>query len=157
MKKLALFLIIALFTTTAVYAVTRNSYTKYGKHMMPNEYDPFFIYNFENCIESNYTDWTGTYRYVIMGKVNNVCQYKMQYNPWLKLNKNEWQDYKMCMFNDIRMGELSQALKEHSGDIRTYDLGPYQMTGTKLEYLLYSYEYYGACKLIKKTNRNQIK
>ena len=119
---------------------------------MPTYYDPYFIVNFENCEPSAYVDWTGTYRYIIEGRDERtkMCKYKSQYNPWLKINKNEWEDYKLCNFNNVRMKELSETLKEHSNLIRSYDIGAYKTTGTKLEYLLYSYEYYGACKYVWK-------
>ena len=133
------------------FAATRNSYTQYGKHLMPTYYDPYYINNFTNCTPSDYMDWTGTYKYVIVGMTpQKTCEYKTQYNPWLKKNKNEWTDYKLCYFNEIQMNELSKALAEHSNLIKSYNLGPYKTTGTKLEYLLYSYEYYGACKLLPK-------
>ncbi len=153
MKKLRLIFLLALFLfcVTSVVAVTRNSYTKYGKHLMPTYFDPFFITNFENCTPSEYMDWTGTYKYVVVGKnERNQCEYKTLYNQWLTKNKNEWRDYKVCYFDEVRQKELTNALKEHSGSIRSYRLGPYSTTGTKLEYLLYSYEYYGACKLVWK-------
>ena len=118
---------------------------------MPTYYDPFFITSFENCTPNEYTDWTGTFRYVIEGLAeNNVCKYKSQYNPWLKQNRNEWADYKMCNFNEIQRNELTVALKEHSNRISSYTMSAYKMTGTKLEYLLYSYEYRGACRLVYK-------
>ena len=158
MNKLKLFMLIFVFllcVSPVCLAITRNSYTKYGKHIMPTYYDPYFIRDFENCTPNDYMDWTGTYRYVIEGRDERlkVCKYKSQYNQWLKKNKNVWEDYKACNFNDARMRELSDALKEHSGQISSYNLGPYKTTGTKLEYLLYSYEYYGACKLIWKKNK----
>ena len=135
------------------FSATRNSYTQYGKHLMPTYYDPYYIRDFENCTPNFYVDWTGTYRYVIEGftniRNNKVCKYKTQYNPWLKLNKNEWEDYKTCEFNETQKNELTAALKEHSNRISSYSLGAYKTTGTKLEYLLYNYEYYGACKLVK--------
>ena len=132
-------------------AATRNSYTQYGKHLMPTYYDPYFINNFANCTPSEYMDWTGSYKYVVVGKTpQNTCDYKTLYNPWLSKNKNEWVDYKQCYFNEIQMNELSKALAEHSNQIKSYDIGAYKTTGTKVEYLLYSYEYYGACKYIYK-------
>ncbi len=115
---------------------------------MPTYYDPYFINDLENCTPNYYIDWTGTYKYIIEGKERNVCKYKTQYNQWLKKDKNEWEDYKICYFNAPRLKELTEALKEHSGDISSYDIGPYKTTGTKVEYLLYSYEYYGACKYV---------
>ena len=148
-KSLIVLVLIFLFCVTSVFAVTRNSYTHYGKHIMPTYFDPFFITNFENCTPSDYMDWTGTYKYIIEGKEQNgSCKYKSQYNQWLSRNENEWKDYKVCYFDEARMKELTNALKEHSGQISSYNLGPYKTTGTKLEYLLYSYEYYGACKFV---------
>ena len=146
-----LFLIISLCATT-VFAATRNSYTKYSKHIMPVEFDPYFIDNFSTCTPHWYVDWTGTYKYIIEGRdstMNNMCKYKTQYNPWLTKNKNEWQDYKQCYFSDIQLNELTVALKESSNLVSTYGVGWYKVTGTKLEFLLSSYEYNGACKLIK--------
>jgi len=116
---------------------------------MPTYYDPYFIEKLENCDKAEYVDWTGSYKYIIMGVVDKgICQYKTQYNPWLKKEKNEWEDYKMCNFSNIQLNEIVAALKEHSNIISTYSLGAYKTTGTKLEYLLYSYEYRGACKLL---------
>lgn len=150
-SRIILLFLIFICSITSVFAVTRNSYTKYGKHLMPNEFDPYFINHLENCEPHYYMDWTGTYKYVIDGRVNNsnLCKYRTQYNPWLKKNKNEWADYKICYFNEARLKEITNALKEHSGQISSYNLGPYKTTGTKVEYLLYSYEYYGACRLVK--------
>jgi hypothetical protein len=144
-----LFLIIFI-CITSVSAVTRNSYTHYGKHLMPNEFDPYFIDDFEHCTPHWYVDWTGTYKYIVEGKEpNGTCKYKTQYNQWLSRNENEWKDYKICYFNEAKLKELSNALREHSGKISSYRMGyMYQTTGTKVEYLLYSYEYYGACKLV---------
>ena len=150
-RKIAIFLILLSVSLPLSFAATRNSYTQYGKHLMPTYYDPYYIKDFENCTPNDYIDWTGTYKYVILGlDEKKVCKYKTQYNPWLKLNKNEWADYKTCEFNEIQRNELTVALKEHSNLIRTYSIGAYKTTGTKLEYLLYSYEYYGACELVKK-------
>ena len=152
MKRNRLFitLIFLLISSITVLGATRNSYTKYGKHLMPTYFDPVFINTFESCTPSDYMDWTGTYRYVVEGlDKGNICKYKTQYNPWLKLNKNEWQDYKICNFNEIQRNELTVALKEHSNRIKSYNIGAYKTTSTKLEYLLYTYEYYGACKLVK--------
>ena len=147
--------------TTVVYAVDRNSYSQYSKHIMPVRFDPFFIKNFENCTPADYMDWTGTFRYVVQGKdpKTNACNYKSQYNPWLKLNRNQWEDYKTCSFNETQMQELSLALKEHSNTISNYYVGAYAMTGTKLEFLLYNYEYHGFCKLVwnKKTKTTFVK
>jgi hypothetical protein len=157
MKKVGfiIFFILFLFCVTSVFAVTRNSYTYYGKHIMPTYFDPYFIDDLENCKPYWYVDWTGTYKYIIEGKEpNGLCKYKTQYNQWLKENKNEWQDYKICYFDEPKLKELSNALREHSGQIKSYRLGyMYQTTGTKVEYLLYSYEYYGACKFIWKGKR----
>ena len=157
MLKTKLFILVLLFSfcVTSVYAVTRNSYTKYGKHLMPNEFDPYFISDLENCKPHWYVDWTGTYKYIVEGKEKNgTCKYKTQYNQWLSRKENEWKDYKICYFNEARLKEISNALKEHSGQISSYRLGyMYQTTGTKVEYLLYSYEYYGACKLVWKRNK----
>ena len=150
MKKLVALVFFLFISGMAVFAWTRNSYTQYGKHIMPNEYDPYFIDNIEHCTPNEYVDWTGTYKYVIEGKEGNICKYKSRYNEWLKNKNNEWKDYKVCGFDDIKLRELSKTLKEHSGQIKSYNLVPYKTTGTKLEYLLYSYEYYGACKLILK-------
>ena len=150
MKKLIILLLILFSLGTVVYALTRNSYTQYGKHIMPDEFDPYFIDDVEHCNRNEYVDWTGTYKYIIEGKEGNICKYKSLYNEWLKNKSNEWQDYKICRFDDIKLKELSNALREHSNQIKSYDIGPYKTTATKLEYLLYSYEYYGACKLIWK-------
>ena len=150
MKKFLIFLSILILSTTAVFAINRNSYSKYAKHIMPVEFDPYFIVNFEACNPSEFVDWTGTYRYVVVGKKDNTCEYKTQYNPWLKSNKNEWKDYKLCNFNDIQMNELTIALKESSRQVSSYGIGWYKVTGTKLEFLLSSYEYHGACKLVYK-------
>lgn len=150
MKKLIILLFILFSLGTVVYALTRNSYTQYGKHIMPDEFDPYFIDDVEHCTRNEYVDWTGTYKYIIEGKEGNICKYKSLYNEWLKNKSNEWQDYKICRFDDIKLKELSNALREHSNQIKSYDIGPYKTTATKLEYLLYSYEYYGACKLIWK-------
>lgn len=150
MKKIGLVLLFLIFSTAISYGVTRNSYTKYSKHIMPTYYDPFFIENFANCTESSYIDWTGSYKYLIKGRENNRCKYITEYNPWLAHKKNEWYEYKLCMFNDIQMNELTNALREHSNQISSYVIGPYKMVGTKVEYLVYSYEYHGACKLLKK-------
>ena len=122
---------------------------------MPTYFDPYFIDDFESCKPYWYVDWTGTYKYIIEGKEKNgLCKYKTQYNQWLKEDKNEWQDYKICYFDEAKLKELSNALREHSGRIKSYRLGyMYQTTGTKVEYLLYSYEYYGACKFIWKGKR----
>lgn len=150
-KKQILVIFLIFLTMSVCGAATRNSYTQYGKHLMPTYYDPYYINSFANCAPSEYVDWTGSYKYVIVGKTQqNTCEYKTLYNPWLRKNKNEWVDYKQCYFNDIQMNELTKALAEHSNLIKSYDLGPYKTTGTKLEYLLYSYEYYGACKYIYK-------
>lgn len=154
MIKFKLFVILAVIFVfvTSAFAVTRNSYTKYGKHLMPTEFDPYFIDDFEHCEPHWYVDWTGTYKYIVEGRQpNGSCKYKTQYNQWLSKNENEWKDYKICYFNDAKLKELSNALREHSGQISSYRLGyMYQTTGTKVEYLLYSYEYYGACKLVWK-------
>ena len=152
---ITILLLILLLGVTSVFAVTRNSYTHYGKHIMPTYFDPYFIDDFESCSPTWYVDWTGTYKYIIEGKEKNgLCKYKTQYNQWLKLDKNEWQDYKICYFDEAKLKELSNALREHSGQIKSYRLGyMYQTTGTKVEYLLYSYEYYGACKFIWKGKR----
>ena len=151
MKKLLTFILIIFLSATSVFAINRNSYSKYAKHIMPVEFDPYFISNFETCNPSVFEDWTGTYRYVVIGKNNNnLCEYKTQYNPWLKANKNEWKDYKLCYFNDIQMNELSVALKESSRQVSSYGVGWYKVTGTKLEFLLSSYEYHGACRLVYK-------
>lgn len=143
-------LLIFLICITSVSAVTRNSYTHYGKHIMPTYFDPYFIDDFEHCTPHWYVDWTGTYKYIVEGKEKNgTCKYKTQYNQWLTRNENEWKDYKICYFDEAKLKELSNALREHSGQIKSYRLGyMYQTTGTKVEYLLYSYEYYGACKLV---------
>lgn len=123
--------------------------------MMPTYYDPYFINDLENCRKNEYMDWTGTYKYFILGKnENGTCELKMQYNPWLTVNKNEWKDYKVCYLNEARLTELSNAMREHSNQISTYNIGAYKTTGTKVEYLLYNYEYYGACKLLW---RNSVK
>ena len=146
--KLAILLCI-IFSVTASFAGTRNSYTKYAKHMMPTYYDPYFITDLENCRKNEYMDWTGTYKYFVIGKKEDgTCELKMQYNPWPRENKNEWYDYKVCYLNDVRLKELSNAMWEHSNKISSYALGAYKTTGTKVEYLLYNYEYYGACKLL---------
>lgn len=149
--KIFILLFIFLLCGTSVFAINRNSYSKYAKHIMPVEFDPFFINNFEACHPSDFVDWTGTYRYVVVGKNNqNLCEYKTQYNTWLKSNKNEWKDYKVCYFNDIQMNEITVALKESSRQVSSYGIGWYKVTGTKLEFLLSSYEYHGACKLVYK-------
>lgn len=150
MKKLIVLLFILFSLGTTVYALTRNSYTQYGKHIMPDEFDPYFIDDVEHCTQNEYVDWTGTYKYIIEGKEGNICKYKSSYNEWLKNKNNEWKDYKICRFDDIKLKELSNALREHSNQIKSYNIGPYKTTATKLEYLLYSYEYYGACRLIWK-------
>ena len=149
-NKVIIVLLLFIFSITSAFAVTRNSYTKYGKHLMPNEFDPYFIDSFEHCTPHWYVDWTGTYKYIIEGKEKNgMCKYKTQYNQWLKKNENEWKDYKICNFDEMKVKELTNALREHSGQISSYRMGAfYQTTGTKLEYLLYNYEYYGACKLV---------
>jgi hypothetical protein len=54
--KTVLLLVVSVFFVTSVFAVTRNSYTKYGKHLMPNEFDPYFIDDFENCRPHCYVD-----------------------------------------------------------------------------------------------------
>ena len=153
-KLIALLFILSL-CITSVFAVTRNSYTHYGKHIMPTYFDPYFIDDFEHCEPHWYVDWTGTYKYIVEGKEKNgLCKYKTQYNQWLTKDENEWQDYKICYFDEAKLKELSNALREHSGQIKSYRLGyMYQTTGTKVEYLLYSYEYYGACKFIWKGKR----
>lgn len=118
---------------------------------MPTYFDPYFIDDFEHCAPHWYVDWTGTYKYIIEGKdeKTGLCKYKTQYNQWLSRKVNEWQDYKTCEFDEQKVKELSNALREHSGQIKSYRMGyMYQTTGTKVEYLLYSYEYYGACKLV---------
>ena len=154
MKRFVIIALLVILSTTTVFAINRNSYSKYSKHIMPVEFDPYFITDFENCTPNDYMDWTGTYKYVILGKNNNnLCQYKSQYNPWLKINKNEWVDYKMCYFNEIQMKELTNALKESSRQVNSYGLGWYKVTGTKLEFLLSSYEYYGACTLLYKKGK----
>ncbi|MBR1775761.1 hypothetical protein IJ750_01635 [bacterium] len=150
-------MLIILFTfilvTTSVFAFAGTG-TKYRKHTLPYKYDPYFIYNFENCIKSDYVDWDGTYKYLILGKENNRCHYKTQYNPWLRTNKNEWQDFKECYFNENQLYELSNALKEEGYkkelEISTYNISIYKITGTRVEFLLTSYEQGGACRLIKK-------
>lgn len=154
-NKYIISLFILIFCVTSVFAVTRNSYTHYGKHIMPTYFDPYFIDDLEHCAPHWYVDWTGTYKYIVEGKEKNgLCKYKTQYNQWLKENKNEWQDYKICYFDEAKLKELSNALREHSGQIKSYRLGyMYQTTGTKVEYLVYSYEYYGACEFIWKGKR----
>ena len=149
-NKYIILIFILIFCATSVFAVTRNSYTHYGKHIMPTYFDPYFIDDFEHCSPTWYVDWTGTYKYIVEGKEKNgTCKYKTQYNQWLSTQKNELQDYKICYFDEAKLKELSNALREHSGQIKSYRLGfMYQTTGTKVEYLLYSYEYYGACKLV---------
>ena len=148
-----IFLII--LSTTAVFAFGGTGFNKYRRYFIPPEYDPFFIQNLEDCKASEFVDWYGTHKYIILGKEGgNTCHYKSQYNPWLKINKNEWQDWKECYFNDTQIHELTVALREEA-EIRdkmvsTYSVGAYKVTGTKVEYLLSSYEYYGACKFIKK-------
>ena len=62
--------------------------------------------------------------------------------------------YKVCYLNEVRLNELSNAMKEHSNRISSYDIGAYKTTGTKVEYLLYNYEYYGACKLLWERKKN---
>ena len=153
-KKIILILILIL-STTAVFAFGGTGFNKYRKYFIPPEYDPFFISNLEICKNSEYVDWWGTHKYIIVGHDDrtNTCHYKSQYNPWLKINTNEWFDYKECYFNDTQIHELTVALwEEGSKDkiVSTYNVGAYKVTGTKVEYLLSSYEYYGACKLIKK-------
>lgn len=154
-NKYIILILISIFCAASVFAVTRNSYTHYGKHLMPTYFDPYFIDDFEHCSPTWYVDWTGTYKYIVEGKdKNGICKYKTQYNQWLTKNENEWQDYKICNFDEAKLKELSNALREHSGLVRSYRLGfMYQTTGTKVEYLLYSYEYYGACKLVWKGKR----
>lgn len=141
--------------TSTVYAVIRGTaFTTYRKFLLPYEYDPYFINSLEHCIPKDYVDWDGVHKYIIIGKENNICRYKSQYNPWLKTNKNEWRDYKECFFNDAQLLELTNAMKEEGykkeNEISTYAYGAYKVTGTKVEYLLSNYEYYGTCKLIKK-------
>ncbi len=153
-KRLIILIITMVSLVTSVFAFGGTGLTKYRKHTLPYKYDPFFIYNFENCVKSDYIDWTGTYKYLILGKENDRCHYKTQYNPWLKTNKNEWQDFKECFFNNNQMYELSIALKEEGYrkelEVSTYTVGIYKITGTRVEFLLTSYEQAGACKLIKK-------
>lgn len=154
MKRFLIIILLVSLSIGAVFALGSTGMTRYRKHSLPYKYDPYFINKFENCEESDFTDWTGTYRYIVLGKVNNRCHFKTQYNPWLRYSKNEWSDFKECYFNDAQMTELSNALKEEGykreREVSTYAVGQYRITGTKVEYLLTSYEYYGACKLINK-------
>ncbi len=154
MKRYYLLILLLFILTGSVFAQSSTGMNRYRKHSLPYKYDPYFITKFENCQESDFTDWTGTYRYIVIGKEKNFCHFKTQYNPWLKFNKNEWSDFKECFFNDAQMTELSNALKEEGykkeREVNTYAVGQYRITGTKVEYLLTSYEYYGACKLLNK-------
>ena len=158
MKKLFLILILIL-STTAVLAFGGTGYNKYRRYFIPPEFDIVFIQNLENCKASEFVDWYGTHKYIILGRDERMkaCHYKSQYNPWLKINKNEWNDHKECYFNDNQIKELTVALREEGlkreREVSTYGVGAYKVTGTKVEYLLTSYEYYGACKLIKKQKK----
>lgn len=158
MKKLILIFILIL-STTAVLAFGGTGYNKYRKYYIPPEFDPVFIQNLEDCKSSEFIDWYGTHKYIILGRDDRrrACHYKSQYNPWLKINKNEWQDWKECYFNDAQIRELTTALREEAlirdKIVSTYNVGAYKVTSTKVEYLLTSYEYYGACKLVKKQKR----
>ena len=154
MKKVIVILILIL-STTAVFAFGGTGFNKYRRYFIPPKYDPYFIKNLEDCKSSEFVDWYGVHKYIILGRDNrNACHYKSQYNPWLKTNKNEWSDYKECFFNDTQLHELTVALQEEGykkeREVSTYGVGAFKVTGTKVEYLLSSYEYYGACKLIKK-------
>lgn len=147
----ALILVIAfLITSGAVWAFGAMGYAKNRKFYIPQEYNPIFIYNFENCINSYFDNWESTYRYTILGKNGNYCQYKVQYNSYPKNGENKWIDLKGCIFNEIQLNELSQAMKQNSNEITTYKMGEYKVTTTKIDYLLTAYEYYGACRMIKK-------
>ena len=148
--------LILILSASAVFAFGGTGFNTYRKYYIPPEYDPNFITNLEDCKASEFVDWYGTHKYIIIGRDEkmNACHYKSQYNPWLKIKRNEWFDYKECFFNDTQIRELTTALKEEgyiNGKIvGTYNIGAYKVTGTKVEYLLSSYEYYGACKLLKK-------
>ena len=146
-----------LFSTVAAFGFGGTGFNKYRMYFIPPEYDPVFIQNLEDCKESEFIDWYGIHKYIILGKDRrNACHYKSQYNPWLKINKNEWNDYKECFFSPTQIQELTTALKDEGfinhTQVSTYNVGAYKVTSTNVEYLLTSYEYYGTCKLIKKNN-----
>ena len=154
MKKQIFAILLILFSTTAVLGFGGTGYNRYRMYFIPPEFDPVFIQNLEECKKSEFIDWYGVHRYLILGRdKKNSCHYMSQYNPWLKINKNEWRDYKECFFNDNQIQELTNALKNEGfikyHDVSTYNVGAYKVTSTKVEYLLTSYEYYGSCKLIK--------
>ena len=157
-KILPIFIVLS---TSAVFALGGTGFNKYRRYFIPPEFDPVFIQNLENCKASEFVDWYGTHKYIIVGNDSRrrACHYKSQYNPWLKVNQNEWQDWKECYLSDAQIKELTTALWEEGNitykEISTYPVGAYKVTGTKVEYLLSSYEYYGACKLIKKTEKKK--
>lgn len=144
--KSIILILLLILSLTGVFAAGDISYAKIRKYYLPEDIYPEFINDLSNCTESYTENWEGTYRYVILGKDTlHGCRYKVQYNPWLEIEENEWKDIKYCRFSDGQLFELTQALKNYDKKINTYELGHYKITSTKLDYLLQTYEYYGTC------------
>ena len=150
MKKYILILVLILLASTSVFSEGGMSYSKIRKYYLP-EFDWDFTEKLANCEQTFVTNWEGTYRYIISGKDKyNRCIYNVQFNPWMIKRENRWIDTKECRLSQGQLYELTQAMKNYDDKMNTYQMGPYKVTSTKLDYILQMYDYYGSCRNLKR-------